>query len=134
MLKSEKDFGLFLLETSDIEKTPQEIFCDYKSRWKIETFYNYVDNIVDFNSLYQQDYCRTQGLAFIIQIAGMIYHELKDVADQHNLSVKTVMKALKGIKLSKEKNFWKIKNAVKPKRVIAENLGVNLAPSIISPA
>ena len=84
LLESESDFGLFLLETSNMEKTPRELFSDYKSRWKIETFYNYVDNIVDFNALYQQDYCRTQGLSFIIQVAGMIYHELKELANQHN--------------------------------------------------
>ena len=134
LVNSEKNFGLFLLETSNTQKTPREIFCDYKSRWQIETFYNYVDNIVDFNALYQQDYCRTQGLSFIIQIAGMIYHELKELADQHNYSVKTVMRALKGIKLSKEKNIWKIKNVVKSKRLIAEELDINLIPIINSPA
>ena len=134
LLESEKDFGLFMLETSDMRKTPRDVFADYKSRWKIETFYNYVDNIVDFNALYQQDYCRTQGLSFIIQIAGMIYHELKELAGQHNLSVKAAMKSLKGIMLSKEKNAWKIKNAVKSKRTIAEELCIDLMPTIGSPA
>jgi len=131
LLESEKDFGLFLLETSDMQKTPREIFCDYKSRWKIETFYNYVDNIVDFNALYQHDYCRTQGLSFIIQVAGMIYHELKELTDKHNISVKTAMKTLKGIKLSKERNTWKMKNTVKSKRAIAEELKVSLKLSIM---
>ena len=126
LLESESDFGLFLLETSNMEKTPRELFSDYKSRWKIETFYNYVDNIVDFNALYQQDYCRTQGLSFIIQVAGMIYHE--------NLSVKSAMKSLKGIMLSKENTTWKIKNAVKPKRSIAEALSIDLLPVVSSPA
>ena len=125
LLESERDFGLFLLETSDMEKAPREVFSDYKSRWKIETFYNYVDNIVDFNALYQQDYCKTQGLSFVIQVAGMIYHELKEIANQHNLSVKSAMKSLRGIMLSNEKNAWKIKNAVKPKRTIAEELCID---------
>ena len=134
LLESEKDFGLFMLETSDMAKTPREVFSDYKSRWKIETFYNYVDNIIDFNALYQQDYCRTQGLSFIIQVAGLIYHELKELANPHNLSVKEVMKSLKGIMLSREKNEWKIKNAVKPKRRIAEKLSIDLKPIVTSPA
>ena len=134
LLESESDFGLFLLETSNMEKTPRELFSDYKSRWKIETVYNYVYNIVDFNALYQQDYCRTQGLSFIIQVAGMIYHELKELANQHNLSVKSAMKSLKGIMLSKEKTAWKIKNAVKPKRTIAEALSIDLSPVVSSPA
>ena len=93
-----------------------------------------MDNIVDFNALYQQDYCRTQGLSFVIQVAGMIYHELKELADQRNLSVKSAMKSLKGIMLSKEKNAWIIKNAVKPKRAMAEVLDISLIPSSGSPA
>ena len=96
--------------------------------------YNYVDNIIDFNALYQQDYCRTQGLSFIIQVAGLIYHELKELANPHNLSVKEAMKSLKGIMLSREKNEWKIKNAVKPKRRIAEKLSIDLKPIVTSPA
>ena len=93
-----------------------------------------MDNIVDFNALYQQDYCRTQGLSFIIQVAGMIYHELKELANQNNLSVKSAMKSLKGIMLSKENTTWKIKNAVKPKRSIAEALSIDLLPVVSSPA
>ena len=39
LLENEIDFGLFILETSDMDKHPKEVFCDYKSRWSIETFY-----------------------------------------------------------------------------------------------
>lgn len=131
---SEKSFGLFLLETSDMKKLPRDIFCDYKSRWAAETFYNYVDNTIDFNALYQRDYCRTQGLAFIIQIAGMVYHELREIVDRNHLSQKTVMGSLKGLKLSMEKGEWKMKNTVKGKRELAEMMGVTLTPDISSPA
>lgn len=134
LLESEKDFGLFLLETSDTKKTAKEVFCDYKSRWGIETFYNYVDNIVDFNALYQQDYCKTQGLSFVVQIAGMIYREVKAVAEDAKVSVKTSMRTIKGLKLSKERGVWKMKNTTKEKRGLAEKMGVSLTPLIGSPA
>ena len=49
LLESEKDFGLFLLETNELKKSARDVFCDYKSRWGIETFYNYIDNNLDFN-------------------------------------------------------------------------------------
>ena len=88
LLKSEKDFGLFLLETNDLNKTAQEVFCDYKSRWEIETFYNYIDNTMDFNALYQNDYCCTQGLGFIVHIAGMIFHDVQRAISEKGLSVK----------------------------------------------
>ena len=134
LLESEKDFGLFMLETSDMNKTAKEIFCDYKSRWGIETFYNYVDNIIDFNALYQQDYCRTQGLSFVIQIAGMVYGEIKKITKRNNETVKSAMCKLKGLKLSIESGRWKMKNATKEKRKIAEKLDVSLSPKISSPA
>ena len=128
---SEKDFGLFILETSDAEKSPRELFSDYKSRWSIETFYNYVDNTMDFKSLYQEDYCRTEGLGFIIQVAGMIHCELTEITRKHKLQLKKAMRTLKGLRLSKEKNNWHIKNAVKEKRELAEKLSISLDPDII---
>ena len=134
LMESEKDFGLFLLETSDTNKNAREIFCDYKSRWGIETFYNYVDNIVDFNALYQQDYCKTQGLSFVIQIAGMIFKEVKEIVESTKNSAKSSMRILKGLKLSKEKGVWKMKNATKEKRSLAEKTGITLTPNITSPA
>ena len=65
---------------------------------------------------------------------SMVYHELKEIADKQNTPLKEAMRALRGIKLSKEKNAWKTKNAVKSKRQIAESLGVDLMPEITSPA
>ena len=126
---AEKDFGLFVLETNDGKKSPREVFCDYKSRWNIETFYNYVDNTVDFNSLYQSDYCRVEGIGFIIQIAGMIHRELTEITSKHKIQLKKAMRTLKGLRLSKEKNRWQIKNAVKEKRELAEKLSISLDPN-----
>ena len=130
----EKDFGLFLIDTSDRTKTAKEVFSDYKSRWGIETFYDYIDNTIDFNSLYQQDYNKIEGLSFVIQVAGMIHQELKSFVEQHDHSLKNVMKTLRGLHLSKEKGKWNLKNNVKEKRALAELFDISLCPQIISPA
>jgi len=53
----------------------------------IETFYDYIDNTLDFNALYQQDYCPMQGLNFIMQIAGMIFNDLKDITNKNGISL-----------------------------------------------
>lgn len=42
----------------------------------------------------------------------MIYHELKEIAGKHNESLKTAMRILKGLKLSKDRDAWKLKNAM----------------------
>lgn len=128
--ENEKSFGLFLIETSDTERSTKQIFCDYKSRWGIETFYDYIDNTLDFNSLYQQDYCRMQGLSFIIQIAGMIFHDLKDITDKNNISLKDTMALLKGIKLVKERKRWMIRNVNKERRKMCEKLELPL-PTVL---
>ncbi len=127
LLESEKDFGLFLLETNDLEKTAQEVFCDYKSRWGIETFYNYIDNTLDFNALYQKDYCSTQGLGFIVQISGMIFHDIQKRLMEKNLSVKDTMFMLKGLKIIKERNRYVVRNDNKQRRQLCEKLGLNLS-------
>ena len=122
---SEKDFGLFLLETNDLEKTAKEVFYDYKSRWSIETFYNYVDNDLDFNALYQKDYCNMQGLGFIVQIAGMIFHDIQKRLKEKNLSVKDVVFLLKGLKLIKERSRYVVRNENKERRHLCEVIGLN---------
>ena len=127
LLESEKDFGLFLLETNDLEKTAREVFCDYKARWGIETFYNYIDNSLDFNSLYQKDYCSTEGLGFIIQISGMIFHDVQKALKERNLTVKDTMFTMKGLKLIKERNRYVVRNDNKQRRQLCEKLGLNIS-------
>ena len=127
LLDCEKDFGLFLLETNDLEKKPREVFCDYKSRWGIETFYNYIDNTLDFNTLYQKDYCSTQGLGFIVQIAGMIFHDLQKLLKDKNLSVKDTMFTLKGLKVIKERDRYMVRNDNKQRKQLCEKIGLNLS-------
>ncbi len=124
--ENEKGFGLFLIETSDMEKSAKQIFYNYKSRWGIETFYDYIDNTLDFNALYQQDYCRMQGLSFIMQIAGMIFNDLKDITDKNNISFTNAMLLLKGIKVVRERKRWMIRNVNKERRKLCEKLGLSL--------
>lgn len=119
--ESEKDFGLFLLETTE-ESTAEEVFCGYKSRWGIETYYNYVDNVMDFNALYQQDYCKTQGVGFIVQIAGSIFSEVKNSLTEQDETVRDVMDEFRGIKAVNEKGRWNLHNITKSRRTLAEKL------------
>lgn len=127
LLESEKDFGLFLLETNDPDITAQDVFCNYKSRWSLETFYNYIDNTLDFNALYQKDYCSTQGLGFIVQVAGMIFHDIQKRLKKENLSVKDTMFLLKGLKLIRERDRYVVRNDNKQRRQLCEKLGLNLS-------
>ena len=132
LLDSEKDFGLFLLETNNLKKSARDVFCDYKSRWGIETFYNYIDNDLDFNALYQKDYCSMQGLGFIVQIAGMIFHNVQKRLKEKNLSVKDTMFMMKGLKLIKERNRYVVRNENKDRRKLCEKLELNVTKHGVS--
>ena len=126
LLSSELYFGLFLLETNDFTASAEEIFCHYKDRWSIETYYNYVRNQADFNALYQQDYFCMQGLSFIVTISGMIYHDVKQAAGEAGISVKEVMREMKKLKISREGDKWVVQNKIKSTRETAAKVGFDI--------
>lgn len=126
LVENELLFGLFLLETNNFEAAPRTIFEHYKSRWSIETYYNYVRNDVDFNALYQQDYFCMQGLSFIVTVSGIIYHEMKKQTDISKLPLKKTMREMKKLKISLEGDKWLVKNKIKSVREIAEKVGFEI--------
>ena len=126
LLESEPYFGLFLLETNDNDASAEKVFCDYKDRWSIETYYNYVRNDADFNALYQQDYFCMQGLSFIVTVSGMIYHDVKKKAEDSKLSVKETMRTMKKLKISLEGDKWVVQNKIKSVRETASKLGFKI--------
>ncbi len=132
LLESEQYFGLFLLETNDFVLDAETIFCHYKSRWGIETYYNYVRNDVDFNALYQQDYFCMQGASFIVTITGMIYHDIKKVADEAHVSVKEIMREMKKLRISLEGDKWVVQNKIKCVRELADKIGFEIPKYVTS--
>ena len=131
--ESEKDFGLFVLETSNMNKTAEQVFVEYKKRRNIETFYNYIDNSLDFNALYQQDYYSTQGLSFIIQIAGMIYSQINKELKSKRMSFKDILNELRGIKLIQANDRWLVRNYTKQRKILCKKLGL-IIPEVFTPA
>lgn len=74
--KTRHFMGVTVLQTSLKSKTPEEIYTLYKKRWVIETYYNYFKNKAGYASLHVKDYYKTQGLAFIMLVSALIYHEM----------------------------------------------------------
>ena len=80
-------FGVYVLQ-SNSEMSATEVFANYKKRWGIETFYQYLKNIGDFNNLMVQDYYKEQGLAFIMLITGQIHQKMiSAVKKLHNNTI-----------------------------------------------
>ena len=72
----EPQFGIILLRTNDLKKTAEQLYCEYKDRWQIETYYDYLANGIDCKALHSSNYYVQQGIGFLIMIEGLIYSEV----------------------------------------------------------
>lgn len=70
-------WGVYFLQTNTVE-TASEVYADYKGRWSIETYNNYVKNDADFNDLKFQGYYEQHGFDFIMLVTGLIHAELNE--------------------------------------------------------
>lgn len=127
-----KDFmGVIVLQTSIVGKTPQEIYEIYKKRWTIETYYNYFKNKADYGSLYQQDYYKTQGLAFIMLVSSLIRREFEDaVKAVKGKSAQDCLLDARMVKADKRRGVWAVCNCRKKQAELFESLNTKLAVEI----
>jgi transposase len=127
-----KDFmGVIVLQTSIMGKSPQEIYEIYKKRWTIETYYNYFKNKADYRSLYQQDYYKTQGLAFIMLVSALILREFEDaVKAVKGKSVQDCLLDARMVKSDKRRGAWAVCNCRKKQVELFELLNTKLAVEI----
>ena len=122
---AEKDFGLFLLETNDLNKTAEDVFRDYQSLGDMETFCRHMDGSPDFSARCRKDNGSRQGLGFIVQIAEMIMHDIQAALNPHNLSAEDVLFALRGLKLVNERKRYVVRNENEERRRLCETIHLN---------
>lgn len=72
---------MYVLQTND-EEPASQVYADYKDRWSIETYHNYIKNDTDFNALKMQDYDVQKRFDFIILVTGLIHSSLNGVVRQ----------------------------------------------------
>ena len=123
---SKEYFGVYVLQTSKIDFTAEEVFDRYKHRWSIETFYHYVKNKGDFNNLMFQDYYKEEGFAFILLVVGQIHHYFTSAVKKLENSTISNYDALlmaRRLKLSLRNNKWTLHNTRKKDLDILENMG-----------
>lgn len=121
-----ESFGVIVLETN-LDKTPKEIYELYKSRWSIESYYDRLKNGIHFESLNLDDYAVTQGLAFVMMIAGRIDAKIYDAAKKAKLTRKELIQLMKYLKLYDDgKNNIKVLNVKKQHQQVLSNLNILL--------
>lgn len=78
-------WGVYFLQTNTSESA-DAVYSDYKDRWSIETFNNYIKNDADFNDLKLQDYYVDHGFDFIMLVTGLIHSKLNEAVKRLNKS------------------------------------------------
>ena len=125
-------WGVYVLE-STTGNSAEEDFRDYKSRWSIETFNNYIKNDAGFNNLKIQDYYEEQGFNFIMLVCGLIHAKLNQaVVDMNKTSISTIDVLLKAghMRMVQNKdNIWELQNTRTKDIELLEELGFKPAKS-----
>lgn len=109
---SKEYFGVYVLRTNG-DQGSEGTFGNYKKRWGIETFYQYVANVGDYNNLMLQDYYKEQGMAFVLLVAGQIHQKVvNDVRELKcsTISTRDVLLMARRMKIEKRGQFWLLKN------------------------
>ena len=98
---------------TNTKKNAHEIFINYKKRWTIETFYQFLKNSADFNDLKIEDYYKEQGFSFIMLITGQIHHYLEEAVKRLKDNTTSVYDALtmaRFMKIYLNKGSWQLCN------------------------
>lgn len=101
--------GVLVLYT-DSDRSPEELFLAYKSRWTIETYYDLLDNRMNFNDLKISDYYVLQGLSFVINVSMEIMSSINDVCETLNSTRQEVLLEARRIKVFNESGTLQLRN------------------------
>lgn len=105
-------WGVYFLQTTTTETAP-EVYSDYKGRWSIETFNNYIKNDACFNNLKIQDYYVEHGFDFIMLVTGIIHSRLNEEVKklgQPSISTFDLLVKAGHMRMVLEDDEWRLRN------------------------
>lgn len=125
-------WGVCALQTTSRDPA-SAIYDDYKGRWSIETFNNYIKNDADFNDLKIQDYYSQHGFDFIMLVTGLIHSSLsKAVRSLNKPSISTIDILIKSghMRMVKGSKGWTLHNTKTKDIELFQAMGFNPAERI----
>ena len=105
-------WGVYILQDTT-QQAASSVYSDYKDRWAIETYNNYVKNDADFNDLKNQDYYCAHGFDFIMLVTGLIHSRLNEAVKRLNKSsISTIDIMIKSghMRMVLHDKTWKLHN------------------------
>lgn len=105
-------WGVYFLQTNTDETAPL-VYSDYKDRWSIETYNNYIKNDANFQDLKLQDYYADHGFDFIMLVTGLIHAKLNEAVkalNKSSISTYDLLVKAGHMRMVLEDNEWKLRN------------------------
>jgi len=105
-------WGVYVLQDTTGQPASQ-VYSDYKDRWSIETYNNYVKNDADFNDLKLQDYYCAHGFDFIMLVTGLIHSRLNEAVKalkKPSISTFDVLIKSGHMRMVQHDDGWKLHN------------------------
>lgn len=128
-------WGVYFLETTTTDPA-HVVYSDYKGRWSIETYNNYLKNDAAFVNLKIQDYYVQHGLDFIMLVTGLIYARLRDAVKslgKTNLSTYDILSKSGRLRMVLDHDgVWKLRNTRTADLEILNKMGFIPLTSIAS--
>ena len=118
-------WGVYVLQTTTDEPA-SEVYADYKSRWGIETYNNYVKNDAGFMGLKFQNYYEQRGFDFIMLVTGLMHSALNDAVKslgKSSISTFDVLIKAGHMRMVLEGDEWKLHNTRTKDIALLEKMG-----------
>jgi hypothetical protein len=120
--------GIIVLQTNRFDLSAPELYEVYKRRWSIETFFDYLKNVAGFTSFGVQDYCKVQGLAFMMLVTALVHKCVKETCDKvKGKSVDDCLLEARMVKANKVGGIWVLSNLLDRQQVLFEELSTPLS-------
>ena len=120
-----KWWGVYALQTTRNDQA-NIIYADYKDRWSIETYNNYVKNDAIFQNLKIQDYYVMHGFDFIMLVTGLIHSRLNEAVKnlkRPNISTVDILIKAGHMRMVKYDKLWKLHNTRTKDIELLEEMG-----------
>ena len=118
-------WGVYFLQTTT--KDPAStVYSDYKGRWSIETYNNYVENDAGFNDLKIQDFYVQHGFDFIMLVTGIIHEKLNEAVkliNKSSVSIFDVLIKAGHMRMVKREESWQLHNTRAKDLALLEAMG-----------
>lgn len=102
------------------------VYSDYKGRWSIETYNNYVKNDAGFNDLKFQGYYEQHGFDFIMLVTGILHEKLNasvKLINKSSISIFDVLIKAGHMRMVKREDCWQLHNTRTKDLALLEAMG-----------